>query len=148
MSREPVAKTTAQEAREVGEALKILRERRGVTQEKAAEAMTVSRTAWQNYENGRAVVLRTDMQVRLTAAVGAKREDLLGVLRELQGGGMSHSALGLEEAGIVFSGPGRQQAIFPTSEGDVILSYPSALSPKGLSELSDYLAVFLKRSAN
>lgn len=146
MSRDTPAKTSADEAREVGEALKLLRDRRGFTQEQAAEAMRVSRTAWQNYENGRAVVLRTDMQVRLTAALGAKREDLLAVLRELQRGGGSHSAFGLEEAGLLFSGPGRKQAIFPTSEGEVILSYPANISATGVAELSDYLAIFLKRN--
>lgn len=130
----------------MGEALRILRDRLDITQEQAAEAMGVSRTAWQNYEAGRAIVLRTDMQTKLAAALDATREDLLRVLRELQRAGGGHSALGLEEPGVVFSGPGRQQAIFPLSEGDVIVSYPANLSAAGFQELSDYLAIFLKRA--
>lgn len=139
--------STNEEAKQVGEALRILRERRRVTQEAAAEAMEVSRTAWQNYEGGRPVVLRTDVQVRLAAAVGASREDLIGILRGLQRGnaGASHSALGVEEMGTVYAGPGRAQAIFPTSEGDVIVSYPAALSAAGYKELGEYLALFLRR---
>lgn len=148
MPNDRSGKTSAEEAKEVGEALRILRERRDFTQEAAAEAMRVSRTAWQNYESGRAIVLRTDMQMRLAGAVGATREDLLAVLRELQrGSGGRHSALGggMEETGAIFAGPGRAQAIFPTTEGDVIVSYPSALSPQGFRELGEYLALFLKR---
>lgn len=143
MPKDTPPKTSAQEAREVGEALRILREDRDVTQEQAAEAMHVSRTAWQNYENGRSVVLRTDMQERLARAVGARKQDLLDVLRQLQRGGTSHSALALEETGAIFSGPGRQQAIFPLDEGDVILSYPAKLTASGRAQLKAYLTIFL-----
>lgn len=146
MSKDGPPKTSAQEAREVGDALRALRERRGFTQERAAEALRVSRTAWQNYESGRPVVLRTDMQLRLAQALGAKREDLLAILREQQGATASHSAFGVEETGMLFSGPGRQQAIFPLSEGDVIVSYPAGLTPDGFQELNDYLELFLKRA--
>jgi transcriptional regulator with XRE-family HTH domain len=141
----PSAKPPAQEARELGRALKTLRERRGMTQDQAAEGMHVTRTAWQNYESGRAIVLRTDMQARLAGALGARREDLMAILRDNQRMGGSHSAVGLEEPGAIYSGPGRQQAIFPTSEGDVIVSYPATLSTKGYAELGEYLALFLKR---
>ena len=64
MAKPSPPKTSAEEAREVGEALRILRDRLDITQEQAAEAMGVSRTAWQNYEAGRAIVLRTRSEER------------------------------------------------------------------------------------
>ena len=145
MSSDTALKTPEQEAQEIGEALRILRERLGVTQEAAAEAMEVSRTAWQNYEGGRKVVLRTDMQMRLAAAVGATRPDLLKVLKELQRGGGKHSAIGVEEPSAIFAGPGRTQAIFPTRDGEVIVSYPANLSPEGFRELAEFFSLFAKR---
>jgi transcriptional regulator with XRE-family HTH domain len=138
----PPTKTPAEEAREVGSALRILRERRRVTQENAAEAMRVSRTAWQNYENGRSVVLRTDVQARLAAAIGATRADLMAVVRELQRGAPGgHS--GLEEPAAIYSGPGRRQAIFPTQDGDVIMSLPDPMSEAARTQLRAYLGTFL-----
>lgn len=146
MSPDTHKKTPEQEAQEIGDALRILRERKGVTQERAAEEMEVSRTAWQNYEAGRKVVLRTDMQMRLAGAVGASREDLLSVLKELQRGESRHSAINsVEEPQAIFAGPGRTQAIFPTRDGDVIVSYPAQLSPEGYRELAEFFGLFAKR---
>lgn len=145
MSSDTLTKTPEQEAHEIGEALRILRDRLGVTQEAAAEAMEVSRTAWQNYEAGRKVVLRTDMQMRLAGAIGATRQDLLQVLKQLQHGGAKHSAIGVEEPGAIYSGPGRTQAIFPTRDGEVIVSYPANLSPEGYRELAEFFSLFAKR---
>lgn len=136
-------KTPREEAREVGLALKTLRERQGVTQEAAAEAAGVTRTAWQNYENGRPVVLRTDMQAKLARAVGSTRDELLRIIRETGRGEAPHSSTGFNEGGAIFSGPGRQQAIFPTPDGDVIISYPAHLSADGRRALKAYLDLFL-----
>jgi transcriptional regulator with XRE-family HTH domain len=140
-------KTSAEEAREVGRALKALRERAGLTQDQAAENLRVTRTAWQNYEAGRAIVLRTDHQARLAEALGCRREDLLHMLRQLQRSEGGLSGYGLEETGVVYSGPGRHQAIFPLEEGDVIISYPAALSPASRAQLREYLALFARGPA-
>lgn len=139
-------KTSAQEAREIGAALKLLRERRGITQERASQAAGVTRTAWQNYENGRPVVLRTDLQGKLARALGATREQLLACQLEMQHGQIGGHAAGLEEPAQIFAGPGRQQAIFPTAQGDVIVTYPSHLTREGYQELANYFALFLKRA--
>lgn len=139
----PTMKSPAQEAREMGRALKLLRTRRGMTQDAAAEALRVTRTAWQNYESGRSVVMRTDMQAKLAAALGGTRNELLACLREVQEG-PSHSASAVAEAGSVYSGPGRLQAVFPTSDGQVIVSYPEALTARGRRQLKAYLDAFLE----
>lgn len=147
MVSKPPPKAPNDEAREVGEAQRILRERRGVTQEQAAEAMRVSRTAYQNYENGRQAVMRTDLQSRMAEAVGATREDLLAVLRELQRGQGHSRHSGLEEPAAIYAGPGRAQAIFPTAAGDVIVSYPAHMTDEARRELSIYLTTWLKMPA-
>ena len=43
--------------------------------------------------------------------------------------------------------PGMRKAMFPLAEGDVTLIFPEGLSPSGLEDLNDYLAVFLKQEA-
>lgn len=136
-------KTPAQEAKEIGRALKRLREDAGLTQDAAAEGLGVTRTAWQNYEGGRAVILRTDLQARAAAALGRTRQDLLAALRQVQTG-PTHSS-GVAEGAAIFAGPGRSQAVFPLDEGDVILSFPANLSAEGRQQLEDYLAVFLRK---
>lgn len=147
MPTAPPQKTSAEQAREIGRALRALRERHGLSQEQAAERMHVTRTAWQNYENGRAVVLRTDMQLRLAAAAGGSHAELLAVLREQQGQLAAHSAFtGHDDGRAIYSGPGRSQAIFPTDQGDVILSYPANLTPEAKAQLAAYLKVFLNHS--
>lgn len=74
----PRARTPQEQAVAIGRAIRALRERAGLTQEDAAEALGVRRQAWQNYESGaRQTVLRTDLQERLAAALGLERADLL-----------------------------------------------------------------------
>lgn len=43
--------------------------------------------------------------------------------------------------------PGTRRAVFPIDEGDVTLIFPEAISPTGLQDLSEYLAIFLKKEA-
>lgn len=81
-----------QQAVAIGDAVRSLRERVGLTQEAAAEAMGVTRQAWQQYETmGKPVVLRTDMQERLAQALGVEREDLIRE-RDRQSGGSTPSS--------------------------------------------------------
>jgi transcriptional regulator with XRE-family HTH domain len=68
------------DAKLFGEALRRVRVRADLTQEKAAERMGVTRQAWQNYEKGdRQAVLRSDLQERLAEALGVSRADLLQI---------------------------------------------------------------------
>lgn len=139
-------KAPSAQAREIGQALKLLRERKGLTQDQAAERRGVTRTAWQNYESGRAVVLRMDMQDGLALAVGATRAELLDCLREVQRrAGSPTPNGGMEEMGVVFSGPGRRVFNIPLDEGDVIISYPANLSAASFAELEEHIALFLRR---
>lgn len=43
--------------------------------------------------------------------------------------------------------PGTRKAVFPIDEGDVTLIFPEGISPTGLQDLSEYLAIFLKKEA-
>lgn len=40
---------------------------------------------------------------------------------------------------------GRRKAVFPLDEGDVTLTFPEGMSKEGLTDLSDYLDIFLKK---
>lgn len=42
---------------------------------------------------------------------------------------------------------GSRKAVFPIDEGDVTLIFPEGISPTGLQDLSEYLAIFLKKEA-
>jgi hypothetical protein len=42
---------------------------------------------------------------------------------------------------------GWRKAVFPIDEGDVTLIFPEGISPTGLQDLSEYLAIFLKKEA-
>jgi hypothetical protein len=41
---------------------------------------------------------------------------------------------------------GMRKAVFPLSEGDVVLMFPQGLGPDGFDELSSYLQIFLKQA--
>lgn len=41
--------------------------------------------------------------------------------------------------------PGTRRAIFPLDDGDVVLTYPEGLSGTALTDLDDYLKIFLKK---
>lgn len=131
----------ADEARVFGRALKALRERQGLTQQEAADRMGVTKTAWQNYEAGRPVILRTDMQARLTEALGLDRSELVFQAVALTPPD-SRPALssGPEPTG---RAPGVAQAVFPLREGPVTLSFPTELSAESFAQLEAYLTTFL-----
>lgn len=76
------------EAQALGLALKQLREREGMTQQQAADAMEppVTPQAWQRYERGeRQVILRSDLQEKVAAAVKATPAELQKVRDMLLG---------------------------------------------------------------
>lgn len=142
MPAAPTTSSSAAQSRDMGRALKLLRERSGLTQDAAAARMRVTKTAWQNYENGRAIVLRSDFQQRAAAALGHDVEALMATLREVSGHPPPAPVIGVAEP----TSPFMQQAIFPLREGDVTVSYPANLSPQGFQELRDYLDLFLRRA--
>ena len=98
-NRTPVARhgmannplTPEQKRRAMGAAIKALRERavrngRKVSQDAAAEVMSITRQAWQLYEAGeRQIVLQSDVQERIATALGFEHEDLLEEYRRITG---------------------------------------------------------------
>ncbi len=131
-------------AKAVGRALKRMREQSGMTQEEAAEKVGITRTAYQNYENGREAVLDGDLQQRLADALGGDRLELLEAENPHL---LAHRSSEVHEAATPFEGPTRRtgRAVFPLDEGDVVISFPPELSPEGRERLADYLTVWLKR---
>lgn len=70
--------TAAEQARTLGDAIRALRERIGLTQGDAGKAIGITRQAWQNYEAGnRQAILRSDLQDEIARALGVSREDIL-----------------------------------------------------------------------
>lgn len=77
---------TANELRLLGRALALLRRRADLSQAAAAEKLGITPQAWQRYEAGdRQALLRTDLQERLTAALGFDRLRLAEELDSLRG---------------------------------------------------------------
>jgi transcriptional regulator with XRE-family HTH domain len=72
------------EARLLGEALKRLREKAGISQELAGEEFGVTGQGWYKYESGNApTIFKPGIQRRLTAALGASIEDLYAARAQL-----------------------------------------------------------------
>ena len=85
MSTEP-PKAASDELRAMAAAIRSLRVRAGLAQPQAAEALGVSRQAWQNYEAGsRQNILRSDVQHQIARALGTDREHLLREADRLAG---------------------------------------------------------------
>jgi phage repressor protein C with HTH and peptisase S24 domain len=78
--------SASDELRAMAAAIRSLRVRVGISQPAAAEALGVSRQAWQNYEAGeRQNILRSDVQAQIARALGLQREDLLREAERLSG---------------------------------------------------------------
>jgi phage repressor protein C with HTH and peptisase S24 domain len=85
MSTEP-PQSASDELQAMAAAIRSLRVRVGISQPAAAEALGVSRQAWQNYEAGdRQNILRSDVQHQIARALGIQREDLLREAERLAG---------------------------------------------------------------
>jgi hypothetical protein len=41
---------------------------------------------------------------------------------------------------------GQRRAVFDLTEGEVVITYPDGLSPDSVSDLHDYLHVFMKKA--
>lgn len=87
----------------VGRALRSLRERADISQETAAAAMGVSRQAWSQYETlGKPVMLRSDLQEKLSEAIGVTRHELLRERDRLAGVAPSPAGMGAEGGAKVY----------------------------------------------
>jgi hypothetical protein len=42
--------------------------------------------------------------------------------------------------------PGQRRTVFDLSEGEVVITFPEGLSPESVSDLQDYLSVFMKKA--
>lgn len=105
----------------LGQALRRLRERAGLTQAEAAEEMNVTPQAWQNYESGKRRFTEA-RQRDTTAAVGATPADLLaeagrGTIVSLRGEPRSFE---LTVDGVVRAGSLGGAAYQPDGEAEVI----------------------------
>ncbi len=79
-------KAASDELRAMAAAIRSLRVRAALSQSDAAEALDVSRQAWQNYEAGvRQNILRSDVQHQIARALGVQREDLIREAERLSG---------------------------------------------------------------
>lgn len=85
--RKPAPPTApTKEMAKIGRAIGWLRKEADMSQQTAADAMGITRQAWQQYEAGdRQVVLRTDVQEQIAAALGTTRAALMMVKARLAG---------------------------------------------------------------
>lgn len=69
----------SQEIEALGQAIRKVRERRGLGQKDAATAMDppITRSAWANYEAGRPAILRSDVQASIANALGVPLDEIL-----------------------------------------------------------------------
>lgn len=144
--------------RAYGRALGRLREMKGHTQESAAEACTptMSSQNFGRYEIGGAAGITDPLtRRRLLASIGATEEEFQTVLEEIGGqeprsarlARMATAAGGVAEAGLPFSAD-RRQAVFPLSDGDLVVSYPRNLSPEAKREMKRFLELLLATNEN
>jgi hypothetical protein len=152
----------------VGQALRILRDRLGLSQEQAAagHADDFSKQHWGSIENGHLRgIYDPGVQQGLIDALNTAAppgsepltlEDLDAVMAEMSGGPAETAASrlrrlatevgatgGVAERPTPFDG-GMVEAVFPTRDGPVTFRYPSHMTPEGLRELEAYFAVFLQ----
>jgi len=128
----------AQERQRAGAALKILRKRSGLSQEKAAAAAGIGTQTWQNYEVGRRGMDR-QMLSKVTSAIGASPEEHALEMARIApptttsdrpfATGMAERGrvLQLPVGGIAFGGAHRP-AMFETGEPEV-LDFADFFSP-------------------
>lgn len=120
-----------------GRAVAVLRQRQGLSQQKAAEAYGVTTQAWQNYEAGaRKSVFTVSGLEALAAAVGADRDDIERV-KVLLEEGLSESWLADGSQPLPTSGQSGKVVVFsrrpdaePTHEDDLAPVYGAVFAGK------------------
>lgn len=128
-----------------------MRDARGHTQESAAAAAQpdMSSQNWGRYETGMAAGI-TDpiMRRRLLTAIGATEEEFQAELARASGEDTQSSRLN-RLAGAISNDDARQispesrQAVFPLSEGDLIVTFPRHLTAEGRKEMKRYLDLLM-----
>lgn len=148
----------------VGRAVAFLRERVGLTQAQAAEAVPapgMTNQYWQMHEAGRVPGIHKPATQRklieaLNAASGVEPPLTMQDLEAAIAGGdhpigrsveSRMARIAREVAGPptpkAASTPAPAQAVFPTRDGDVVFNYPPNMTPEGYRDLEAYFAVFL-----
>lgn len=137
-------------------AVKGLRERYNVTQRQVADAH-VDEISFQYVgmnEQGKVPgIVKPATQRKLLDAI-SKAANLsspltLDDLAAAADGGLADGGPGraLRAAASLRSAMPERQAVFPTSEGDVVFSYPADMTQEGFRELEAYFAVFVSVNA-
>lgn len=163
-------KTTGEidpEVLRVGEAVKTLRERIGLTQAQAADACDPIMTSqyWGMHETGRVPgIFKPATQRKLVDALNAAAGDRLAepvTLQDLEdvirvGPGVGEPPARFDRADgraarlareLDRPDPNTRRAVFPTPDGDAVIEIPAHLTPEGFKMVEAYLAVFLKGNA-
>lgn len=116
-----------QQRRRDGLALKILRQRSGMSQERAAERAEIGVQSWQNYEVGRRGMDAAKLD-RVTAAIGSSAEEHALEVAKLSDAERVQTSRGFEDrarpfalplGGIAYGGTNRP-AVYDMSEPEVI----------------------------
>lgn len=130
----------------MGRAIRAVRLRQNITQTDAAERASVSRTSWVSWEDGRPMVLRSDVQDRIAQVLGVDREELLlEQVRQREHASRNPRATGAGEREADWRGPDRETAVFPLKAGRVVIEFPAGMDADSWEELEEYLQLFLKR---
>jgi hypothetical protein len=133
--------------------IKAMRERHGLTQRQAAEAHArdISYQYWAMNESGKVPgIVKPATQRELLDAISkaAGLENPL-TLEDLAKAMDDHAPPASDQrsqrlaSSLVGARPERQ-AVFPTSDGDVVFSFPADMTAEGFRELEAYFSVFVK----
>lgn len=137
-------------------AIAALRERAGVTQRQVAEAHEdeISYQYVGQHETGKVPgIVKPATQRKMLAAISKAAklehpltlEDLADEMAPTNGVAEDPRAFRMGQA--LLGGarrPTDRQAVFPTTAGEVVISFPADMDAAGFRELEAYLAVFLK----
>lgn len=135
--------------------IRLLREGLKLSQPKAAEhhEPDISAQYWSMTETGKVPgVVKPSTQRKLLAALSKAANletpltlnDLQAAMDRVFSEGEAPRAQRLAAA--LAPPRAERQAVFPTSDGDVVFTYPADLSPEGFRELEAYFQVFVKAS--
>lgn len=165
MATRPSPDTTDDDTRQLGGALRTLRDSLGLTQGQAGDAAEPVMTAqyWGMHETGKVPgIFKPSVQRKLIEALNkASEKDRATTGRppltvgDLQAaldappppaGRMARLARelgGVAEPGAAYDASGAE-AVFPTRDGAVVIRLPAAMTPEGFKDLEAYFAVFMQ----
>lgn len=148
------AATIDPDALSIGEALRSLRERYKLSQPRVVDVHEdqISAQYLSHIETGKVIgILKSTTQRKVLDAISraAKLNPPLTLddLTAARGEPSDHTAETVRATRLAASlrpATTERQAIFPTSEGDVIFTFPAEMGPDGFRELEAYFSVFVK----